>query len=211
MHSTLREWLADWSDSLRQVPALMFQVDPSENQVTWASEGLFLLVLGIWGARFLFNPLNDELLGSSWMHLVHLPFHEAGHVVFSPFGRFMQVLGGTLGQLLVPLIVAGAFLLKANPFGASVGLWWLGQSLMDCGPYINDARAGQLELLGGVTGSEMPDYHDWEVLLGKLGWLQHDHLIAKVFWGMGALVMVAALAWGGYVLYQQWRLRQALA
>ena len=40
-------------------------------------------------------------------------------------------------------------------------IWWMGQSLTDVAPYINDARALQLVLLGGRTGAEV-EGHDWE-------------------------------------------------
>jgi hypothetical protein len=69
------------------------------------------------------------------LHLVNLPFHEAGHVIFSPFGRFMQVLGGTLGQLLMPTICMAVLLLRTREaFGAAVALWWLGENFMDVAP-----------------------------------------------------------------------------
>jgi len=87
-----------------------------------------------------------------------LPFHEAGHILFGFFGRFIGVLGGSLMQLLVPAIVLCAFVYRRNVFGGAVGLWWLGESCLDLAPYIDDARAGQLMLLGGVTGREVEDY-----------------------------------------------------
>jgi hypothetical protein len=99
---------------------------------------------------------------------------------------------------------------KGNPFGAVVGLWWTGESFMDIAPYMDDARAGQLMLLGGVTGSEVEDYHDWEVLLTRLDWLQYDHLIARISFGTGIALMVLSFIWGGYILYQQIRFRKEL-
>ncbi len=166
---------------------------------------LVWLVLAVWGVKFMLTPIRGEGFSESFMHLINLPFHEAGHILFSPFGRFVQVLGGTLGQLLIPLIVAVSFALKGNHFAVSVGCWWLGQSFMDCAPYIDDARAGQLMLLGGVTGSEVEGYHDWENILTHLGMMRYDHLIARVFFGCGVIVMLAALLWGGYVLHCQRR------
>ena len=67
------------------------------------------------------------------------------------------------------------------------------------------ARAGQLLLLGGVTGSEVEDYHDWEIILSKLGWLRYDHLIARTTFTIGSILMIISLVWGGFILYRQFR------
>lgn len=181
----------------------LFSVGVEENRLLVAGRFCLWLVLAVWGFRFMTAPVSGEYFNQSFMHLVNLPFHEAGHLFFSPFGRFLQVLGGTLGQWLIPLAVTVAFLLKTDRFAASVGLWWLGQSFMDIAPYMDDARAGQLMLLGGVTGSEVADYHDWEIILTRLGWMRYDHLIARISFGCGVALMLAALLWGGWVLYRQ--------
>lgn len=161
----------------------------------------------IWGLKLISTPMNDLMM--SFMHNINLPMHEAGHIIFSFLGDFMRVLGGTLMQLIMPAIVTGAFLVKnRDAFGASLGLWWLGQSFMDNAPYINDARAGELLLLGGVTGKEAPGYHDWENILGRLGWLQYDQLLAKISFTVGIALMLLALAWGGYMLYLQFQANQ---
>ncbi|MRR54322.1 MAG: zinc ribbon domain-containing protein [Deltaproteobacteria bacterium] len=191
------------------LPALLkerlLRVDSDESRLLVAGRTVVYLVLLVWGFRLMTSTIDSNYVGESFLHLINLPFHEAGHLFFSPFGRFLQVLGGTLGQWLVPLAVLCAFLVKGNPFGASVGLWWLGESFLDIAPYMNDARAGQLILLGGVTGSEVEDYHDWEVLLTKLDWMQHDHLIARLTFAIGVVFMILALAWGGYLLVQQYK------
>lgn len=174
-----------------------------EHPLVWAGRLFVWLGLVVWGVKFICTPVSGEAFSQSYLHLVNLPFHEAGHILFSLFGRFVQVLGGTLGQLLIPLIVTVSFLLRGNHFAVSAGLWWLGQNFMDISPYIDDARAGQLMLLGGVTGSEVEDYHDWEFILTRLGLMRFDHLIARISFGCGVLIMVTALLWGGYVLYRQ--------
>lgn len=187
------------------VKRFLTDIPREENRLVRGGRALVWLLLLIWGVKFMVTPVSGEAFSRSFMHLVNLPFHEAGHVLFSPFGRFVQVLGGTLGQLLVPLAVAGSFASRGNRFGVTVGLWWLGQSLMDCAPYVDDARAGQLMLLGGVTGSEVEDYHDWENILTRLDLMEYDHLIARLFFGCGLVIMVAALVWGGYLLLRQRR------
>jgi hypothetical protein len=114
-------------------------------------------------------------------------------------------LGGTLGQLLMPLICAVALLLSyGQNFGAAACLWWFGQNFLDVAPYNNDARSLNLILLGGVTGKET-DGHDWENILRTLGWLKHDHLLAKLAYTTGLVLMILALAWGGYLLYRQFK------
>lgn len=187
---------------------LLFHTPQGEQSIIIIARALFLALLTIYGLKLISTPIllfPDN--SSQFLHGVNLVFHEAGHVLFSPFGRFLHVLGGTLGQLMVPAVLMIAFLLKRNCFGAAVGLWWLGESLLDIAPYIHDARAGQLMLLGGVTGSEVEDYHDWEVLLGKLGMLQYDHLLAKTAFGLGSILMLTAMAWGGWLVFKGWQQR----
>lgn len=181
----------------------LFAVQREENRLLLAGRFCLWLALCAWGIRFMTAPVSGEYFSQSLMHLINLPFHEAGHVIFSPFGRFLQVLGGTLGQWIIPLTVTVAFILKTDRFAASVGLWWLGQSFMDIAPYMDDARTGQLMLLGGVTGSEVEDYHDWEIILTRLGWMSYDHVIARITFGCGVVLMLAALLWGAWTLYRQ--------
>jgi hypothetical protein len=175
------------------------------NPFYFAGRCLLFLLLAGWGWRFITASIDSNYAGESILHLVNLPFHEAGHVFFSPFGRFMMVLGGTLGQLLMPLTCAGTFLLKTrDAFAASVALWWTAENVMDIAPYINDARALELILLGGVTGQEV-EGHDWEYLLGSLGWLRYDHALAHLAQWVGITLMITALFWGGTLLLRQYQ------
>jgi hypothetical protein len=157
---------------------------------------VFLILLGFYTFRILSHSIASNFIGETFLHLVNLPFHEAGHVLFAPLGRFIQVAGGTIMQLLVPAAVAASFFIRGDRYGAAIGIWWLGESMADVAPYADDARAGQLPLLGGVTGSEVEDYHDWEIMLGKLGVLSWDHAIGRFFFVAGGLAMTAALIWG---------------
>ena len=91
------------------------------------------------------------------------------------FGQFIGSLGGTLGQLLVPVICGIALLRRHDTFGASVCLWWFGENFLDIAPYMADARAGELPLLGGNYGKSSPyGFHDWEFILGETGLLAWD-------------------------------------
>lgn len=171
-------------------------------------KGVFLLLLLLWSLRFLGASIESNYVGRSFMHLVNLPFHEAGHLVFRPFGRIMHSLGGSLGQVIMPLTCALVLLVKTrDPFGASVALWWTGESVLDIAPYINDARRMTLQLLGGNTGAAAPyGFHDWNFILTELGALSSTRRLAQAVGTAGKSLMVLALLWGASVL-----LRQALS
>jgi len=165
-----------------------------------------LLVLSLWGLRFLGGSPDSTWIADSFLHGVDLVIHEAGHVIFGPLGWFIGVLGGSLLQILIPALFAGAFLWKySEPFGAAVATWWLGQNFMDLAPYVNDARSQSLMLLGGVTGRDAPGYHDWNNILGQWGLLASDHLIARIFYDVGRAMMVAAILWGIWLLLLQYK------
>jgi hypothetical protein len=154
--------------------------------------------LFIWTIQFARSPMGLAS-ASSILHMPNLVFHEAGHVIFSFFGRFITALGGSLLQFLIPVILAVAFLRQKNTFGAVVCTWWAGQNLLDLAPYIADARALELVLLGGKTGAEV-EGHDWEFILTQLGWLHLDRALGLAAYRTGLVIMFGALAWGATYL-----------
>ena len=181
----------------------MSNISPSWNY--WGRVSLYL-ALFIWGWKFIFMDFETNEIGSSFWHSINLGFHEAGHFVFQPFGRFITVLGGTLGQSLAPLILMLLFIFKNEDyFGASLALWWLGQSFMDCAPYINDALVLRLMLLGGYMGRDNPGSHDWHYLLNRFGIIEYHHGIAVTFDWTGVIIMMAALLWGGALLFFKYK------
>ncbi|MBH0202266.1 MAG: zinc ribbon domain-containing protein [Nitrospira sp.] len=193
---------SEWFLTARQ---WLIESDTTTDSMTLYGRAALLVVMVWWGWKFITTPLETNYTGESFLHLINLPFHEAGHVIFRPFGRFMTILGGTLGQILMPLICLGTFLLKTrDPFGAAVALWWTAESLMDIAPYINDARALDLMLIGGVTGKET-DGHDWNNILTMLGLLEWDHRLAHLTYNIGILLMLGSFFWGGVLLLHHYR------
>ena len=188
---TVKQWLVD--------------SDTTTEPLTFYGRAAVFVAMIWWGLAFITTPLETNYTGESFLHLINLPFHEAGHVIFIPFGRFMTILGGTLGQILMPLICLGAFLVKTrDPFGASVALWWTAESMMDIAPYINDARALDLMLIGGVTGKET-DGHDWNNILTMLGLLEWDHQLAQLTYNIGIVLMLGSIVWGGIIILSHYR------
>ncbi len=186
---------------------VVFLVEPKVNPFYFGGRVIIGLVLLIWGLKFILSPMGTNYAGNSIFHLVNLPFHEAGHLFFRLFGRWTTSLGGTLGQLLIPLSCLLVLLVKTkDPFGASVSMWWFGENFMDIAPYINDARDQELMLLGGITGREADyGYHDWEFILNEVGLLRCDHTLAHIAHGLGIVLMLLSFAWVGVVLLKQYR------
>ena len=90
--------------------------------------------------QFARTPLSADAM-DSFLHLPDLIFHEAGHVLFAPFGQFMTVLGGSLLQVLIPIIAGVAFFRQEQPFNVAIMAWWAGQNFVDLAPDIADARS----------------------------------------------------------------------
>ncbi|MCA9351757.1 hypothetical protein KC929_03195 [Patescibacteria group bacterium] len=150
----------------------------------------FLVMVNVW----------IILTGSTpwFVSSLNILFHEAGHVIFGLFGHFIGVLGGTLGELLVPMLIVGYFWRRAQYAGQAFGLWWLGLALYDVSVYASDARAQRLELIGGPGG------HDWFYLLGHTRLLDYDQTVGK-------LLVIAALfatVYSGVMIYRYWQGQQ---
>jgi hypothetical protein len=174
------------------------RVDPL---LFWARVAM-LAAFGWWSVVLVRLDVRTGEIGASFLHRPLLVFHEAGHVLFMPFGEWMSVFGGSFFQWLLPMVLAGALLVsRRDPFGAAIGLWLAGVSLMDVAPYIYDALEPQLTLLGGETGENGP--HDWIYLLRTMGLRGKAQGIGLAVHRIGFLVMLLSLAWAALVLWLQ--------
>jgi len=215
------KWLAKQSETVEQPPENTNEILDEDEPLTrrqqlcaafvavpervateafWA-RAMTLLAFAVWGGYFITAGVDWEKIGSSFMHNINLPFHEFGHVLFMPFGRFMMILGGSLFQILLPLGLMFAFVLKQrDTFAGSIMLWWCGQSFIDLSPYIRDAQYRALPLVGG--GGEEP--HDWGNLLTMMNLLESTYTIANGCFALGCIIIISALAWGAFLLKKQY-------
>ncbi len=119
---------------------------------------------------------------------VDLVIHEAGHLFFMFFGKFIYTLGGTLMQIIIPSLIAFTFFRNNYRIGVQFGLLWLGQNFINISVYAADAQARKLPLLGGKKV-----YHDWHYLLSELGILQYDFVVGYLFYAIAILVFILAV------------------
>ncbi len=120
---------------------------------------------------------------------VDLVFHEVGHPIFSIFGEFIGITGGTIMQLGVPLGFVLYFLFTKRLFSAAIVMFWLAQSTLNVSVYVADAVETKLPLVGGPI-------HDWNYLFSRLHLLSRTGLITDITRVIGILIMAAATVGG---------------
>lgn len=158
-----------------------------------------LIIAAVLTVYFFWCAYDPE--NARFTHLINLPIHEAGHILFRIFGEFMGIAGGSILQILIPIVFFGYFVYHQKPFSAAIVLFWVGNNFLDVYVYAADAQVMQLPLLSGLTGAE-GGFHDWNYLLTELGWLDETYLIAKILRFVGTVLTVAA-AVGAFVYARQ--------
>lgn len=156
----------------------------------------FLLYGLICGPQYTVSKfINDPPGLMRFLHGVNLIFHEAGHILFMPFGYFMTILGGSLNQILIPAVIAGYFWFKGQRYSSAVTLFWVAENFWDVSIYVSDGRDTILPLLGGNEG---PDNHDWHNLLTMMGIVENSPLCGSLTHWLGTLLYISAI---GLTLY----------
>lgn len=150
--------------------------DPVKTIIAVVASGYFL-----WAA---FHPEDWRFVDN-----FHLVMHEAGHILFMPLGQFMTIAGGSLFQILVPLIFALYFFRQGKQFSGALLLFLMGESMVNVSVYASDAVAMQLPLLGGDDS-----IHDWNWMLDELGLLGRTREIAGGIRAAGVLAILFAAA-----------------
>nr|MBP6673146.1 hypothetical protein [Bacteroidota bacterium] len=126
-----------------------------------------------------------------------LYIHEAGHFLFSVFGRTMMILGGSLNQVLAPAvwyIVAK----REDSSLSNVALVFSGISIMDVSLYVKDAGMLVLPLIGGLGKS----HHDWANLLNENGMIEYGAAMGEMMFWTGIVLACGGITSGVRTLLQ---------
>ena len=153
------------------------------------------IIAAVFTAYFLWCAYEPE--NARFTHLINLPIHEAGHIFFHILGEFMGVAGGSILQIVVPVVFFIYFIYHQKPFSASIVLFWVGNNFLDVYVYASDAVVMQLPLLSDLTGAE-GGFHDWNYLLSETNLLDKTIVIAKIIRFTGTLITLAAIT-GAFV------------
>ncbi len=138
-------------------------------------------------ALFLLYAFADRS-GFLFLDYVNLIIHEGGHFFFSWFGYTIMILGGTLGELFVPLLCAHYFFWQRETTGFAFCSFWFFENFPYIGTYMADARNASLPLVGSEES-------DWAILFGQWGLLAQDQKISAIMRTLGWLGMLATMAW----------------
>lgn len=156
----------------------------------------FKLIIAILASIYFLWCATDP---SQWHFIdnLNLFVHEAGHIIFWPFGEFLHVLGGSLTQILLPLLFVIYFYWQKEFYSAALTLFWVGENILNVSNYAGDALRMQLPLLFGDDS-----IHDWNWLLFYTGHLRSTATIALTLRTLGTLVIITACAWSAYAAYK---------
>lgn len=146
------------------------------------------IICSVYIARVIHSPLNWHIIDG-----MNLVMHEAGHILFSPFGEFLHILGGSLLQVIIPCLFAAYFFAKQQYIESAVLLLWCGQSLVNVSIYIGDAQALELPLLGGDMTT-----HDWNTLLSMMNALGAAKPLSGFVYILGISIAIGSaclIAW----------------
>ena len=153
------------------------------------TKGTLKLVVAVIASLYFFwcayDPFQWHLIDG-----VNLVIHEAGHLIFRPFGEFLMIAGGSLFQVIMPSLFVGYFCYHGKYYSAALVLFWVGESILNVSVYAGDSLALQLPLLGGQDS-----VHDWNYLLSSLNLLPAT---AKIAGGIRLLgtILIALAAFG---------------
>jgi hypothetical protein len=166
---------------------------------SWLARAPLVLWFAWIGLRHLADPLYESLFGA-----LNLGLHEAGHLLFSWTGLFLAVAGGTLLQLLAPVLSAVMFSRQPDYFALPICGAWLATNLYNVATYLGDARAMELPLV--TVGDAEAVIHDWNYLLGAMGLLRLHAFLAG-----GVRVLAFVLLWGSLAVAVWMLVRMARA
>ena len=180
-----------------------------ERAVLWCRErsGIPRALLLVWLAAILVYLWQDPPQRGlfDWPNLfsgINLGIHELGHVLLTPFGKFLGILGGSLVQCLAPIAGMVSLYRQSDYFGVAVCGGWLSTNLFGVGTYMADAVKRELPLVSPFSGHPI---HDWNFLFGRLGWLDACEELGFLTKVAGTLVMGASLGLGSWLVWRMLR------
>lgn len=127
-----------------------------------------------------------------WLtHIFILYIHEAGHLFFRIFGETLYIMGGSLFQIIVPIVWFIVAKRESSPL-SNVALFFIGISVMDVSIYVKDAENRLLPLIGGLSKT----HHDWGKLFRHWDAIDLAYPIGEFLFWVGFILCIAGIFFG---------------
>lgn len=148
------------------------------------------------------HVVNTDGLTSYIVWLFTIGPHEIGHLICTPFGWLLMMLGGSIWQILfwVLLGLYGWFIRRQRA-AALLMAALVGHSFINLARYVGDAQERSMPLLFGMSA----DHHDWWNILGALNLRPLDDALAIMTLATGIVLIIAACVGGLALTWRIWR------
>ena len=120
----------------------------------------------------------------------NLAIHEAGHPFFAMIHRDLMIYGGTIFQLITPLLFIFYFKKHQNSIAFSFSLIWFAENLFNIARYVEDARMTALPLAGSREA-----IHDWNYILTTWDLLDYDTMFGNILMSTGGVIIILTCFW----------------
>ncbi len=180
--------------------AFQKQLNLPERILTWTNgkawwwRGIILLWIAWIAYRYMTDYSYPANRIANIFNAIDFGIHELGHFLFIFFGEFMAILGGSLLQVIFPIVWMFALAAKRWYFAASMCVVWVGLNLYDVAAYAADARERTLPL--ATLATDYDSAHDWYQILSRTNLLESDKAIAGGMRLAGAVLIITGLLLG---------------
>lgn len=192
----------DWDVNGKDINSLITQKG-STFHTNWNKTEILLLAGGV-AAKAIFTVVMIgwaiTLLQNSqpWIFLDYANYliHEMGHIVFMSFGELWMLLGGTILQITVPVLILIYFIFYKKIFSLAFSLFWIGDVLVNVSVYIGDANERKLPLsplIGSISAENNSQFHDWYRILSQMNLLQYDKTIEGAVFLLAAICLIGGI------------------
>ncbi|MES2631059.1 MAG: hypothetical protein V4611_03815 [Patescibacteria group bacterium] len=143
-----------------------------------------------------FTAANSGNILLSGLYFVEFGVHEASHLAVFFLPAIFVAAAGSIGEIAFTFLILFATIKAKAYFAAVFASLWIMLAMRNVGLYIADARAQAIPLIGPGENVQ----HDWNYILGQLGWLEYDKLMGNIVIWVGVAIGVLGLQFGLYLI-----------
>ncbi|NUN09081.1 MAG: hypothetical protein HUU54_07890 [Ignavibacteriaceae bacterium] len=124
----------------------------------------------------------------TYVDYFHYVVHVAGETIFGLLGDTAALFGGTVTQLMIPVLLIIFFYVNYLRKWLQFALFLMGHTFLNIGAYASDAAAMKIELFGPPEVN-----HDWNKLLTQYDMMSYMGDISMFFFVMAVIAFLAAI------------------